>query len=169
MEVKQNQRAFHGTCLNLTAFLFWSKYIKLFQWLGKPEFISFIIKVNRNNRNETNQIFSHWAYTNLTPDHFYQNILKYFSDFWNRNFSILWLKWTQKIKMEKYQTFFHGIYSNLTPFLSKHFKVFQWLSKSKFLIFMTKVNPNRGNETKSDIFLWDIFKIWHYFSMVKKY
>ena len=100
---------------------------------------------------------------------FYQNILKYFSDFWNRNFSILWLKWTQKIKMEKYQTFFHGIYSNVTPFLSKHFKVFQWLSKSKFLIFMTKVNPNRGNETKSDIFLWDIFKIWHHFSMVKKY
>ena len=23
---------------------------------------------------------------------------------------------------------------------------------------MTKVNPNNGNETKSDIFLWDIFK-----------
>ena len=23
---------------------------------------------------------------------------------------------------------------------------------------MTKVNPDNGNETKSDIFLWDIFK-----------
>ena len=23
---------------------------------------------------------------------------------------------------------------------------------------MTKVNPNNGNETKSDIFPWDIFK-----------
>ena len=23
---------------------------------------------------------------------------------------------------------------------------------------MTKVNPNNGNETKSDIFHWDIFK-----------
>ena len=23
---------------------------------------------------------------------------------------------------------------------------------------MTKVNPNNRNETKSDIFLWDIFK-----------
>ena len=23
---------------------------------------------------------------------------------------------------------------------------------------MTKVNPNNGNETKSDIFSWDIFK-----------
>ena len=32
------------------------------------------------------------------------------------------------------------------------------LSKSEFLSFMTKVNPNNGNETKSDIFPWDIFK-----------
>ena len=23
---------------------------------------------------------------------------------------------------------------------------------------MTKVNPNNGNETKSDIFQWDVFK-----------
>ena len=30
--------------------------------------------------------------------------------------------------------------------------------KSKFLNFMTKVNPNNGNETKSDTFSWDIFK-----------
>ena len=24
---------------------------------------------------------------------------------------------------------------------------------------MTKVNPNNGNETKSDILLWDMFKL----------
>ena len=30
--------------------------------------------------------------------------------------------------------------------------------KSKFHSFMTRVNPNNGNETKSDIFSWDIFK-----------
>ena len=30
--------------------------------------------------------------------------------------------------------------------------------KIKILSFMTKVNPNNGNETKSDIFHWDIFK-----------
>ena len=29
---------------------------------------------------------------------------------------------------------------------------------SKFLSFMTKVNRNKGNETKSDIFPCDIFK-----------
>ena len=25
---------------------------------------------------------------------------------------------------------------------------------------MTKVNPNNGNETKSDIFPWDVFKFY---------
>ena len=30
--------------------------------------------------------------------------------------------------------------------------------KSKLLSFMTKVKPNNGNETKSHIFPWDIFK-----------
>ena len=43
-------------------------------------------------------------------------------------------------------------------FLSKHIKVFQWVLKLTFLNFMTKVNPKNGNEIKSDIFPWDIFK-----------
>ena len=30
--------------------------------------------------------------------------------------------------------------------------------KLRFLSFMTKVNLNNGNKTKSDIFPWDIFK-----------
>ena len=51
------------------------------------------------------------------------------------------------------QTSFHGTYLNLTVFfLSKYIKVFQWLSKSELLSFMTKVNPNTGTEIKSDIF-----------------
>ena len=37
-------------------------------------------------------------------------------------------------------------------FLSKNIPVFQWLSKSIFLSFMTTVNPNTVNETKSDTF-----------------
>ena len=32
------------------------------------------------------------------------------------------------------------------------------ISKSKFLRFMTKVNPNNGSETNSYFFPWDIFK-----------
>ena len=64
------------------------------------------------------------------------------------------------MEMKPNQTSFHRTYLNLTAnlFLSKYIKVFQWLSKSEFLSFTTKVNPNNGNETKSDIFPWDIFK-----------
>ena len=36
--------------------------------------------------------------------------------------------------------------------------VFQWLSKPKFLSFITIVKTNNRNETKSEIFLWDILK-----------
>ena len=63
------------------------------------------------------------------------------------------------MEMKQNQTFFLETYSNLTPYpcLSKNIKKFQ-LSKSKFLSFMTNVNPNNGNEIKSDIFPWDIFK-----------
>ena len=58
------------------------------------------------------------------------------------------------MEMKQNQTFFRGTYSNLTPylFLSKNIPVFQWLSKSIFLSFMTTVNPNTVNETKSETF-----------------
>ena len=64
------------------------------------------------------------------------------------------------MEMKQNQTFFLETYSNLTPYpcLSKNIKKFQQLSKSKFLSFMTNVNRNNGNEIKSDIFPWDIFK-----------
>ena len=73
------------------------------------------------------------------------------------------------MEIKQSQTFFHGTYSNLTPylFLSKHIKVFQWLSKSKFLSFLTKVNPNNENKRKSDIFPWGIFK-HHIISFLSK-
>ena len=90
-----------------------------------------------------------------------QKTLKYFNDIQNRNFSVLRLvnpKNGNETKSD--QTFFHGTYSNLTTYLylSKNIKVFQRLSKSKLLSFMTKVNTNNENETKSDIFPWDIHK-----------
>ena len=37
-------------------------------------------------------------------------------------------------------------------------KIFQGIAKSKFLSFLTKMNPNNGNEIKSDVFPRDIFK-----------
>ena len=64
------------------------------------------------------------------------------------------------MEMKQNQIFFHGTYLNWTPslFLSKNIKVLQRVLKSKFLTFMTKKNPNNGNETKPDIFPWDTFK-----------
>ena len=67
---------------------------------------------------------------------------------------------TETTKLKPNQTLLDMAYLNLTSlfFISKETKVFQWFSKSKFLNFMTKVNPNNGNDAKSDIFPWDIFK-----------
>ena len=91
---------------------------------------------------------------------FYQLHLTYFNDFQNHNFSVLWLKWTQTMEMKKKSDFFHRTYSNMTSyrFLTKNIEVFHWLSKSKFLSYMTNVNPNIGSGTK----------IWHHFSLVIK-
>ena len=93
----------------------------------------------------------------------------HFNDFQNQNFSVLWLKWIHTIKMKENQTIFHGTYSSLTSYLFfiKNIKVFQWYSKSKFLSFMTKANLSNGNETKWDIFLWDIFKSNVIYSFIK--
>ena len=76
------------------------------------------------------------------------------------------------MEMKQNQTFFHRAYSNLTPYLffyQKNMKVFQWLSKSKFLSFMTKANPNNENETKSKSFLWNILKFDIKSFLLKKY
>ena len=64
------------------------------------------------------------------------------------------------MKIKQNQLFIHGIYSNLTQhlFYQKNIQLFQILLKSKYLSFMTKLNPSNGNETKSDIFLSNIFK-----------
>ena len=96
-----------------------------------------------------------WHHTFL-----YQKILRYFKHFQNQSFSVLWLKRAQRMEMKQNRTYFYGTYSNLTPylFLSKHIRVFQWLSKAKFLSFMTKVNPNNETKPNSDIFPWGIFK-----------
>ena len=61
------------------------------------------------------------------------------------------------MELKANQTFFHGTYSNLTSyvFVSKKLSV---TLKSKLLYFMTKVNPNNGNETKSEVFSWDMLK-----------
>ena len=96
---------------------------------------------------------------------FYQKILNYFNDLQNWNFSFLWITWTETMEMKLNQTFFHWTYSNLTPylFLLKSIKVFQWLSKSKFLSFMTKVNTKKWKWNKIRHFLMGDIQIWHIF------
>ena len=94
-----------------------------------------------------------WVTRHSNPTFFFliKKQLKYFNEFQNLNFSILWVKWAQTMEMKQYQTFYHETCSYLTSytFLSKNIKVFQWLWKSKFLSFMTKVNSSNRNETKS--------------------
>ena len=85
-------------------------------------------------------------------------ISKYFNQILNWYFSTYYQNWAQTTNLKPYQTLFDKTYSDLTSFFwSKNIKVFQWLW-SKLLSFMSKVNPNHGNETKSDIFPRDIFK-----------
>ena len=102
---------------------------------------------------------------------FYQKILNYLNDFQNQNFSVLWLKWTQTIQVKQNQTFFHGTYSNLMwyIFLSKNIKVFQWLSKSKFLSFITKGNSNKKKMKQYQTLSMGHIQIWHHFALVAKY
>ena len=45
----------------------------------------------------------------------------------------------------------------------KKVQIFQWLSKSKFLSFMTKVNPKSGRHFSMG------HQVWHHFSWVTKY
>ena len=63
------------------------------------------------------------------------------------------------MEMKQNQTLFHGTYLILMSFL-----FYQKILKY-FLSFMTKVKPNNKNETKGNIFSWEIFTfdiIFHY-------
>ena len=100
------------------------------------------------------QTFFHGTYSNVT---LYLFLSKYIEVFQLLEIcSILWLKNKKNENETKSEIFPWDTY--LTLFSSGHIKVPQWLSKLKFLNFMTKMNPNHGNETKSDIFPRDLFK-----------
>ena len=104
-----------------------------------------------NNVNKTKSGIFPWdKLKSDTKSFFIKKMLKHFNDFQNRNFSVLWLKWTQTMEMKQNQTFFHGTYSHLTPYLSlsKIINIFQYHSKSKFLSFMTKVDPNNRSKIR---------------------
>ena len=64
------------------------------------------------------------------------------------------------MEMKQNLTFFHGTYLNLTSykFLSKILKYFNDFQNQNFPVLRLKGKPNNRNETKSEIFSWDIFK-----------
>ena len=167
--MKQNQTFFHEAYSNLTPYLSLSKNIRTFHWLLKSKYLSFTIKVDRNNRNETKSDISMGHIQIWHHVFFYQKLLKSFNDFQNQNLSLLWLKWNQTMEIKQNQTFFHGTYSNLTPYLSlpKNIVVFQWLLKSKFLSFKTKVNRKNRNGTTWDIFHGTYSSLTPYLSLSK--
>ena len=114
---------------SLTSYLFLSKNIKVFQWLSKSEFLSFVTKVNPNNENEneTNQTFFHETYSNLTSFFISHKIPKCFNDFFNWHFSISLQKWAQTIKWNKIK---RGICKSdsIFPYLQSS-ALFKWLLK----------------------------------------
>ena len=61
------------------------------------------------------------------------------------------------MEMKQNLIFYHAKYSNLTPYLIKK-KSSISMRTLIFQFCMAKMNPNNGNETKSDIFPWNIFK-----------
>ena len=76
-----------------------------------------------------------------------------------------------KVKLNKgNETFFHGRYLNLTAhlFLSNILKYFND-SNSELLSFMTRANPKNENETKPNIFQWDIFTSYNIYFFIKIY
>ena len=77
--------------------------------------------------------------------------------FWSKIFSYI-IKSVRKIFRRNLQKATEDISAEVFPPKCLGFNVFQWFSKSKFLSFLTKVNPNNGNETKSNIFSWNLFK-----------
>ena len=74
------------------------------------------------------------------------------------------------MEMKENETFSQGTYSNQTPYLFSQqiLKCFNGFQNQNFS-FMTTVEPNNGNETKSDIFSWGIHKSEIIFSLVTKY
>ena len=88
MEMKQNQTFFHGTHSNLTPYLSLSKIIKIFPWLLKLKFLSFMTKMNSSNGIETKSDIFPWDNSNLTLFFIGHKILKYFNDHYKWHFSV---------------------------------------------------------------------------------
>ena len=80
MEMKQNKISFNEAYSNLMSYIFLPKNVKVFQWLLKSKFISFMTKRNSNNGNDTKWDIFHRTCSNMTSFFSDCKILKYFKD-----------------------------------------------------------------------------------------
>ena len=63
------------------------------------------------------------------------------------------------MELKQNHAFFHGTYSNLKSFFKqKILNYFNAFQNHNLSVSMIELNPNNGNETKSNMFSWDIMK-----------
>ena len=118
--------------------------------------------------------------TFLIPNYFYNNVKKYgtkkpgqilicdnrFHNWKILNYFNKVLNSKRRLNQIKYCLTEHIQIWHLF-FYKTNIKIFQWLSKSKFVSFMIKVNWNNGDETKSH-FPLDVFKYDAIYVLIKK-
>ena len=87
-KLQSNQTLFDRTYSNLKSF-FLSKNIKVFRWLSKSKFSSFMTKMNPNNKNESKSDFFYEIYSNLIEIYSSQNnkIFHWLLEFSSLNFT----------------------------------------------------------------------------------
>ena len=155
--------------LESNATFFYQKNIEVFQWLSKPNFLSFMTKLNRNNRNETKSDIFSWKtfkydliFSLLKNINVFQWLSKstffLFYDYgepkqwkWNkiRHFSMGY------IQIWSHTYFYQKILNYFIDFQNQNFSIL-WLKWTqtlkmkqnqipKFFSFMIKVNPNNGS------------------------
>ena len=161
---------------------FLSKDSKVLQWPSKSKFLGFMTKVNPSNGNETKIYIFPWDFCKSNKHHiFFVKILKLFQ--WlskSKSHSFMTIVNTNNGNETKSNILPWGIFksatisfhiSNFTYFAySFYIKISQWLSKLKFFIFLSTVNSNNRNQTKSDIFSWDILRsdiVFHWLQNTK--
>ena len=167
--MKQNQIFFHGTDLNLTTYHFLSKNVKLFQWLSKSKFLSFMIKMNPNNGNETEDIISWYIFKSEARSLFIKNIKVF--------------QWLSKLKFIGFMTkvnpdlgnetkdilsFFHiQIWSHIS-FFSQKIKYFSDVQNQNFSVLWLKWTQTMEMEQNQTFFHGKYSNLTSYVFFIKK-
>ena len=134
---KTNLTFFHWTDSALTSYLFLSRN-KLFHWLLKSKFLSFMTKVTPSNGNKTNLTFFHWtdsaltSYLFLSRNKLFHWLLKSkflsFMTTWDTFKSDINFYWSQNTKIN-----INGNKTKLDIFFMRHIQIwYHFLLVSKY-------------------------------------